>query len=263
MSTRELGNWIKTARPKRVTPGNSASSQPTAAHGTILFQRLNRIRGARWIIAARGRQVGRDRQLVCTNKPNQKPFHHPAPCFACVACVATLCVSCRHCARNASNEQAYAEGNARTTRSTTGTIGSTSMRTISRRRRFTRLRSTAECPYRGTMMPTRAERRREASHRASSCAARTRFPFSRTASSSFSRVSLAAGGKRRPLGAGVLRRQFYGKALAPLLAPAAQHFSAPFIGHPRAKAVRPEATLVPRTVSWLTHDDSKKACLIS
>ena len=203
--------------------------------------------------------MGRDCQLVCTNKPNQNPFHHSPPG---VACVATRCESCIHRARSSSNEHTYADGNARTTRSMTGMIGSTSIRTISRRRRFTRFRSTAECPYRGTMMPTRAERRREASHRASSCAARTRFPFSRTASSSFSRVSLAAGGKQRPLGAGVLRRQLYCKALAPLLAPTAQHFSAPFIRHPRAKAVRSEATLVPRTVSWLTHDDSKKACLI-
>jgi hypothetical protein len=55
-----------------------------------------------------------------------------------------------HCSRSSATPATYADGSARTTMSTLGSTGSMSRRTISRMRRFTRLRSTAECEVRGS-----------------------------------------------------------------------------------------------------------------
>ena len=163
----------------------------------------------------------------------------------------------RHCSRSSATPAAYADGSARTTRSTFGRTGSMSSRTISRRRRFTRLRSTAECECLGTMIPALGWRRRETTNRTSRCAVRSRFPCRRTSSSASSRVSRQARGKRRSSDACVLRRQFDGQTLPALLAAAAQRLASPLRFHSRAKSMRCNSTLVPRTIGRLPHMNSK------
>ena len=87
----------------------------------------------------------------------------------------------------------YASRFARMTTSAHGRSGrrarSNSRRVSSRRRRFTRLRSTEERPCFATMNPTRQCERGEAITRTSRCAVRNRFPSRATACSSAPRVS--------------------------------------------------------------------------
>jgi hypothetical protein len=80
--------------------------------------------------------------------------------------------------RRSSNGIEYAAGAARTIRSMPCSAGSMSWRTISRRRRLSRFRSTAVCPCRGTMMPTLGNERGEAQTRIEKCRVRTTFPSS-------------------------------------------------------------------------------------
>jgi len=145
----------------------------------------------------------------------------------------------------------------RNTTSSAGREGRTVRRTMSRMRLFRRFRSTELRPYLGTTMPTLGRQRREAMNRTSRWAVRNRFPRSRTASSSPSRVRRFARGKNRRSDAGVLRRQFDGQPLAPLFTATAQHFPSPLVSHPRAKAVCLDSTLVARTISRLAHVYSK------
>ena len=288
-----------------MTAPDTTCGEPTAAHRAMLLQRFDRVRRTRWIIATCRGQIGGESYLIHPHAPHQELSHQPrSPKASPVAVLPASAVGHAsagmsparskarlHCTRKSPKLARYADGNARTTTSTAGTrasFGSMSCRTISRRRRFTRLRSTELCEYFGTMTPARAcgsadersgecscdrscecscecscdpardaERRREAMNRTSRCAVRTRFPFKRTVSSSPSRVSRTARGKRLRSDAGVLRRQLNGQALAPLLTTAAQHLSAPSVGHTRTEPVRPDATFVARTVSRLAHVYSK------
>lgn len=70
----------------------------------------------------------------------------------------------------------YAPGATLMTMSNPCAVGRTSWRTISRNRRFNRLRSTAVCPCRGTMRPTLGNSRGEAHARIEKCRVRTTFP---------------------------------------------------------------------------------------
>lgn len=142
--------------------------------------------------------------------------------------------------------------------------GSTSSRTSSRRRRFSLLRATAVCRCRGTTIPTRICARGEALTRTRSAFVRRAFPSRRMRSSSGRRVTRAARGNSRWLGAGVLRRQFHRQPLASLFATAAQNVTPPPRLHACTKAVRAHSTLVARTICGFTHDPiSKKSCWIS
>ena len=154
----------------------------------------------------------------------------------------------------AANGCSYAVGRERITRSTAGSMGSNWTLTISRTRRFSLLRSTAEWPCRGTITPTRGCPRGEARYRMSKCRLRIRFPPRMTASSSLFRVSRSCREKRtRSSGAGVLARQPHRQNLAALLATTAENFTSPLGGHARAKSVGTDAALVAGTICRLTH----------
>jgi len=78
--------------------------------------------------------------------------------------------------RRSANGTEYALGAVLTMMSSPWSTGRTSWRMISRSLRFSRLRSTADCPWRGTMMPTLGKPRGEAHARMEKCRARTTFP---------------------------------------------------------------------------------------
>ena len=158
------------------------------------------------------------------------------------------------------NGCSYAVGRERITRSTAGRVGSNSVLTISRRRRFNLLRSTAVCPCFGTITPTRGCPRGEARYRTSKCRLRIRFPPRMTDSRSLFRVSRNSREKRRrSLGSGVLVRQADRQNRATLLAAAAENCASPFGCHTRAKSVGTDAALVPGTICGLTHLKTPKS----
>lgn len=191
-----------------MTAPDATCGQPAAAHRAMLLQRFDRVCGTRWIITARGGQIGGESHLIRPHEPDEHLSHQPTSAFGVAAPGTSPARSNArlHWSRRSAKLARYADGSARTTTSTGDSNGSMSCRTISRSRRFTRFRSTELCEYFGTMTPARgcggtrdapgAERRREAMYRTSRCAVRTRFPFKRTALSSPSRVSRAARGKR-------------------------------------------------------------------
>jgi len=148
----------------------------------------------------------------------------------------------------------YARGLARRSTSWGGMSGSRRVRTSSRRRRRSLLRSTMVCWKRGTTMPTRGYESGETSVRTSMYSARTRLPSCLTRSISALRVNRERRGKANPpLRCGVLRGNPDGQPLAALLPAAAQNFAAPLSRHARAKTVRANAALVARPVGGLTH----------
>lgn len=153
--------------------------------------------------------------------------------------------------RSVSNDAPYAAGSANTTIVPAPDATRRSVRTISRRRRLMRLRSTAEWECRGTMIPTRAGV--VATVRSSSTEPRVRLPFARTTARSAPRVSRSTRGKRRPLRSCVLRRQLHCQALTPLLAAPAQYLPPPLRRHTQTESVLPDSFLVSRVVSRLSH----------
>lgn len=155
--------------------------------------------------------------------------------------------------RSRSNDAIYAAGSAKTTVSPFVEAASCSVRTISRRRRFTRFRATAEFEWRGTMMPMRCGVIALAVERTSSSAPRVRLPFARTAARSAPRVRRSARGKRSRLRSGVLRRQLHCQALTPLLAAPAQYLPPPLRGHAKTEPVLADSFLVSWVVRRLSH----------
>ena len=131
--------------------------------------------------------------------------------------------------------------------------GRTLVRTISRKRRLTRFRSTILRRCFGTTMPIRGYSNREVDARASRRSVCIRFPARLTASSSVSLVSRDRRGKPSDLGAGVFRRQLDGKPFTSFLATAAQNFAAPFSSHPQPKSMRADTAFITRTIGGLTH----------
>ena len=120
--------------------------------------------------------------------------------------------------RRSANSRAYAPGDVRTTMSNPRSAGSTSCRMISRRRRLRRFRSTADRPWRGTMMPTLGKPRGEAHARIEKCRVRTTFPSCWMRRMSAPRLMRCAREKRRRvLRGGVLGRKLHGEALPALL----------------------------------------------
>jgi hypothetical protein len=166
--------------------------------------------------------------------------------------------------RSASRSATYASVRARMATSIAGrarSMGSSSTRTSSRRRRFSRLRSTAECWWRGTTIPILGNARGEARTRTSRCAVRIRFPSRMTACMSRLRVSRLRRGKPKPvLDACVLARKLNGQAPTTLFTTTAEDCASPLGFHARAKAVRGNAALVPGTIGGLTHGRLQKRC---
>jgi hypothetical protein len=133
-------------------------------------------------------------------------------------------------------------------------VGNSSIRTSSRKRRLSRFRSTAECWCRGTTMPMRETSRGEAVNRTSRCTVRTRFPSRMTSCNSWPRVNRERRGKPWPsLRACVLVWQSNGEALTALLTATAENFTSPLGFHARAESVRLDPALVSGTVCRLTH----------
>ena len=154
--------------------------------------------------------------------------------------------------RNASNVASYAPGSANTTIAPRAGLISRSVRTTSRRRRLIRLRSTAECEWRGTTIPTRGGVD-VATVRISSTEPRSRLPFARTSAMSGPRVSRSPRGKRNLLRSGVLRRQLHCQALSPFLSAPAQYLPPPLRGHASAEPVLSDPLLVSRAICRFSH----------
>jgi hypothetical protein len=76
-----LGNWIIAARTKRIASQDPTDRKPTSAKRTMSFERFDRVRGAAWIIAARGGQERRERHLVAANEKHEKCSHGEAYAF--------------------------------------------------------------------------------------------------------------------------------------------------------------------------------------
>jgi len=141
----------------------------------------------------------------------------------------------------------------------TRSAGSSSTRVSSRKRRLSRLRSTAVCWCRGTTIPMRGRPRGEARIRTSRCAVRIRFPSRMTVCKSDPRVNLLRRGKPKPsLCAGVFARELNGEAPPSLLPAAAEDRTSPLRFHARTKPVGFNAALVPGTVCRLTHGRLQK-----
>ncbi len=98
--------------------------------------------------------------------------------------------------RSTANVTRYAAGRAKTTMVPMSRDTSPCVRTISRRRRLMRLRSTAVCECRGTMIPTRGSSVCDATVRISSAEPRSGLPRVRIRERSAPRVSRLARGKR-------------------------------------------------------------------
>jgi hypothetical protein len=95
--------------------------------------------------------------------------------------------------------------------------GRSMARTSSRRRRFRRLRSTAECPKRGTTTPTRMEEKWEGLIRATSVLVLRALPSFRMRSMSWRRVILAALGYFKDHAAAYFDGSFTVRRLRPFL----------------------------------------------
>ena len=131
--------------------------------------------------------------------------------------------------------------------------GTSVVRTISRKRRFTRFLSTIFLWCLGTTTPSLGYGKGEADARASRRSVCIRFAVRLTASRSASAVSLDRRGKPSDLGAGVFRRQLDGKPFTSLLAAAAKNFASPFSSHPQPEAVSANPALVTGTIGGLAH----------
>ena len=95
--------------------------------------------------------------------------------------------------------------------------GRSMARTSSRRRRLSRLRSTAECPKRGTTTPTRMEEKWEGLMRATSVLVLRALPSFRMRSMSWRRVTLAALGYFKDHAAAYFDGSFTVRRLRPFL----------------------------------------------
>jgi hypothetical protein len=244
----------------------------------VALERLDGVGGATWIITAGGRQERREHDLIPAHEQDERGARsgeHSADERAPLRTERSersmrshransrgSCVAARRMSlSSASNDAAYASRRALMTTSIGGVDGRRRVRTSSRRRRFNRLRSTADLEYRGTTRPTRGWSRGEATARTSRCVVRTRFPSRAMPCSSAPRVSRWLRGKPSPKAlrrdcssdAGVLARDPNGQPLPPFLPAAAERLTSPFRRHPRAEPVRASTPLVAGTVGRLTH----------
>src|ERR1022692_812589 len=60
---------------ERVAPAQSPPRQPAAADGTMKFDRLKRVRAARWVEPAARSEHRADEPAVAGEQPNQQPRH--------------------------------------------------------------------------------------------------------------------------------------------------------------------------------------------
>ena len=70
-----LGNRVVAAGPERMAPRDTAQGKPATAHRAMSFECLDGVRGAAWIITARGGQQRRERHLVAAHEQDENGAH--------------------------------------------------------------------------------------------------------------------------------------------------------------------------------------------
>jgi hypothetical protein len=70
-----LRDRVIAAWAKRIASEDSTKRKPASANRTVTFERFDRIHGAAWIIAARGRQERRKRHLIAADKEHEQRSH--------------------------------------------------------------------------------------------------------------------------------------------------------------------------------------------
>ncbi len=250
------GHRVIAAHTKWVASRKPADGQPTSVQRPVSLQRFHGVRRTARHESARRWQQGRQRDLITAHQKNQHPPHHSRSTPE--TSLSPIRVSSR---RSSANVTRYATARARMMTSSGPIRGRISNRAISRNRRFSRFRATADSAYLGTMNPTRPSPsprppecpRGEAIHRSSRLSVRIRFPSRVTRSISARRVNRCGRANRRRSGARVLRRKPNGQPLPTLLATPTQYLTPPPRRHPLQKSVRANPALVPRTIRWLAH----------
>src|SRR6188472_3638055 len=135
----------------------------------MTFERFDGVGRAAGIITARRRQQGTERYLIRTHEQNEKRSHQVSadPMSAGLpgegdggpgsrARQVTSCVTIRSMSEASAEKVArYVSGRIRMTTSAATSVGSRRVLESSRRRRFTRLRATADWWNRGTISPMR------------------------------------------------------------------------------------------------------------
>jgi hypothetical protein len=194
-----------------MTARNALYREPRSAPGSVSLDRFNRIGRARWIVAACCRQERPNEELVSPDHTEQYESHH----LRREPPVTNLSTSSRSPARNPANERSYAPARAQITMSIARLVGRTSTRTSSRSRLFNRFRSTALCPNRGTMIPTRVDEKGEGLTRAISALVVRVLPSFRIRCSSWRRVIRAAPGYLKDHAAAYFDGSFTTRRLRP------------------------------------------------
>ena len=172
--------WVASARTERVASQQTPQAQPAAPQRAVSCDCLASIHRAARLIPTWGWER-RSRDLVRSNEPHER---HPwQPHYE-----ATDRTQARKSSRSDSTEAWYAGRRDRITTSKSGISQTTPRRAISRTRRRTRFRATAELLNRGTTTPSRGCPRSFARQEISSLGVRRRRPSRRTACKSVVRV---------------------------------------------------------------------------
>src|SRR6266513_627920 len=133
-----LGNWIIPAGMEWMAFENALDPQPGASDRAVALDRLIGVTRARGDEPALCEDEMRQRELVATDELHYDKTRQSLQCHVSVSTAPV------NSARSAANEAVYADRFARITRSTAGSARSTSRRRISRSRRRSRLRATAD-----------------------------------------------------------------------------------------------------------------------
>ena len=141
-----------------MTPPDSAEREPATTYCAMTLERFDGVGRAAGIITARRGKQGTERHLVRAYEQNEKRSHQVSldPVSAGLpadgdggpvssARHATSCATARSTSKaSAENAARYASGRIRMTTSAATSVGSRRVLESSRKRRFTRLRATAD-----------------------------------------------------------------------------------------------------------------------
>lgn len=150
------GHRVKPAGMQRMTSGNPPRRKVRTTHGTMALDCLDGVLRARRVEATNSWQERAQKHLVRAHERNEDVAHLVTLYAPPGSARRSRWSTCSSSARNRSNVASYAARCAQITSSTGIFDGRINTRTSSRRRRFSRLRSTALCRCRGTTMPTRS-----------------------------------------------------------------------------------------------------------
>jgi len=182
------GHGVEALTTPRMAPTDPPKSQPQSTSRPMSLYRLDRIRRTRRRISARRRQPGRNCSLIEANDSDQELREHK-PSTTVATSPSSIPKSAPYAdrrARNMTSRWTPAPSNR----------GSATFRPISRRRRFTRLRSTMRWPCLGTMSPSRECETGEAVKKTSRFFVLFRSP--RSSSPRISEPSRMRASRRRP-----------------------------------------------------------------